>query len=271
METQRIVKITALIIGAIVLSSAASAETIRIGGTGMVLGLLQALKGPFERYSPQDQLIVVPGLGSGAGIAALADSALSASASARPLKKKESAKNLILHPFIETPFVFISNTRSNLSFSSPELVGIFSGEKTYLGEGLRARIILRPTGDSVTTILEREIPDMKKALKTARAIQGIPVAQTDQDNMKLAQKMAGSITAMTMTQFKTEPNSLHMIKVDGFDAKQAIAGTGSYPYYMTAWIVTHKNISSEVQRFLDFLDTPEAAVVYQSSGALRAD
>ena len=233
----------------------------------MVLGLVQALKGPFERYSPEDHLVVVPGLGSGAGIAALADSALDIAVSGRQLKKREKIHNLKLSPFIETPFVFVSPTHKSLEFSTSELLKIFSGEKVYLMEGLRARIILRPSEDSVTRFLEREIPGMKQALKNARSIAGIPVAQTDQDNMRLAQKMTGAVTAMTMTQMRTEPNTLKLIKIDGADADTAITAANDYPFYTNAWIVTQTQISPATQRFLDFLSTKEAKRVYQSSGA----
>lgn len=250
--------------------STAQADVIRIGGTGMTLGLVQALKAPFEKHSPEDQLMIIPGMGSGGGIAALADAALDVSVSGRPLKDREKVKGLITHPFIETPFVLVANTTKPLDFSTQELIKIFSGEEVYLADGSRTRLILRPVGDSVTKFLEKEIDGMTTALTKARIIPGIPVAQTDQENMKLAIQMNGAVTAMTMTQVRTEPNSLELIKINGADAEKFITGEGTYPYKTNAWIVTPTVITPSVQRFLDFLNTSQALGVYKESGASQS-
>ncbi len=260
--------ITAIAISTIV--STSYADVIQIGGTGMTLGLVKALKAPFEKQYPNDQLMITPGMGSGGGIAALADSALDIAISGRHLKDREKAKGLKIRPFIETPFVFVGNAPKALNFSIQELVDIFSGKKTTLTDGLRTRLILRPEGDSVTKFLEKEIDGMKAALVKARAIPGVPIAQTDQENMKLAQNMAGAVTAMTMAQVRTEPNSLKLVKIDGFDAEKSIIGEGTYPFKTNAWIVTREKISPVVQRFLDFLNTPSALSVYKNSGSRKS-
>src|SRR5207247_1792448 len=60
----------------LLMPSAAGAEKLTLGGTGSGLGTMQLLAEGFRQADPQFSLVVVPNLGSGGGLKALAAGAL---------------------------------------------------------------------------------------------------------------------------------------------------------------------------------------------------
>lgn len=248
--------------------SNASAETVRVGGTGAAQGLMQRLGQAFSAASPGDRLDVVPGLGSSGGIAAVTEGALALAVAARRLKDVEATRAARGEPWLETPFMFVSSSPQTIELSRLDVVAIYRGGLRSWPDGSPIRPILRPRSDSVTDVLIAGFEGMKPALEVTRKRPDVPVAATDQDNLTLAQRVAHSFAATTLLQFITERPAVGSIKLDGVEPSLAHMEDGSYLLRVVLHLVIPAQISPGTQRFLDFVRTPTAERIIRESGGL---
>ena len=96
----------------------------------------------------------------------------------------------------------------------------------------------------------------------------VPVAATDQDNSKTAEKVPNSFAGMTLVQFLTEKPQLRAISLDGVDASRDFGAIGSYPHLMRLYAVTSSAATPVAQRFSKFLQSEEAKKLIRSSGGI---
>ena len=128
----------------------AQAETIvRIGGTGSGLPAMRLLATAYSKTHPDVSIKVVPSLGSGGGIAALAKGALDLAISARPLKDTELSLGARAVEYARTPLVFaVHKDVPKTNLTSDEVLAIYAGKTRTWSDGTRIRLILRPMSDS---------------------------------------------------------------------------------------------------------------------------
>ncbi len=251
--------------------TAGLATTLKIGGTGAALGTARILADAFTRRNP-DISIEVPGsLGSRGGIKAAIAGALDVGLSSRPLKSKERQAGARQIHYARTPFVLVTSARdSNPSpaLSSPDLVEIFSGAPAYWGDGTPIRIILRNQRDTSTRLLISAFEGMHAALAKARAIPGIPVAPTEQDNMDLAESLAGSLTTASLTALLAENRPLTPIAIDGVAPTLDNLANGSYRFSKSFYMVTGPEISRPARAFIQFVLSADGAAILRTTGNL---
>ena len=251
--------------------TAGLATTLKIGGTGAGLATMRILADAFMREHP-DISVEVPGsLGSRGGIKAAIAGALDVGLSSRPLKSKERQAGARQIHYARTPFVLVTSARnSNPSpaFSSPELVEIFSGASTYWGDGTPIRIILRSERDTSTRLLISAFEGMHAALAKARAMPGIPVTRTEQDNMDLAESLAGSLTTASLTALLAENRPLIPIAIDGVAPTLDNLANGSYRFSKSFYMVTGREISRPARAFIRFVLSADGAAILRATGNL---
>jgi phosphate transport system substrate-binding protein len=246
----------------------AKAETIRLGGSGTVLGLINALAGPFSSHSPGDTLEVIPGLGTSGALSATKQGALDIAFTGRTLDAQELASGLRVLPFLETPFVFVSATPEPLQLSCDQVSRIYSGEAFRYPTGETARLILRPRNDTSTKHLIASIEGMGPAMDKARQRHDIPVAPNDQDNMEAARRIPGAFAGMTLTQLSMEPNSLKHVILDGVEPTLEAMRNEAYQLKQKMFLVHKGELTPAGKRFFAFLATDEAADLIGKAGAV---
>ncbi len=251
--------------------TAGLATTLKIGGTGAALGTARILADAFTRRNP-DISIEVPGsLGSRGGIKAVIAGALDVGLSSRPLKSKERQAGARQIHYARTPFVLVTSARDSdpsPALSSPQLVEIFSGASAYWGDGTPIRIILRSERDTSTRLLILAFDGMHAALVKARAMPGIPVARTEQDNMDLAESLAGSLTTASLTALLAENRPLTPIAIDGVAPTLDNLANGSYRYSKSFYMVTRPEISRPARAFIRFVLSTDGAAILRATGNL---
>ena len=97
-----------LLIGVFFLG-AASAQVVRLGGTGAALGSMALLAKAYQQREPGFQFEIVPNLGSAGGVRALNAGAIHLAVIGRALKPQEAATGLQVLPYGQTAFVLVSN------------------------------------------------------------------------------------------------------------------------------------------------------------------
>ncbi len=193
------------------------------------------------------------------------------SLSSRPLKAKEKKSYTVATLYALTPFLLVtkataSNPAPNLS--TAELVKVFSGEAVQWQGGVPIRIILRRKQDTSTKILISHFNGMAEVLVQARAIPGIPVALSEQDNMDLAETMTGSLTTGSLSAILAEKRALTPIAIDAVAPTVENLAPGAYKISKYFYLVTGSQTSELAQQFIRFIRSPDGTRILKRAGNL---
>jgi phosphate transport system substrate-binding protein len=108
---------------ALVAGPSAAAETLRVGGTGSAIGMLQQVGAEFTAATAI-KVEVVTSLGSNGAIRALVDGMLDIAVPARPLKTDETAAGLRQVAVLRTAYVIATSHFNATGMKSADLAGI---------------------------------------------------------------------------------------------------------------------------------------------------
>lgn len=237
-------------------ASAATAQTLRVGGTGSATEMLRQVGAEFTAATGV-KIEVVLSLGSTGSIRALADGKLDMAVPARPLTAEESAAGLSQVAVLRTAYVLATSHLAPNGLKSSDLAGIFATGKATWADGMPIRIILRPRSDTDTALLGELFAGMGEAIETARRRAEVPTAATDHDNVALAESTQGSLTGTTATQLKTENRNLRVVPLDGVEPTLANFESGAYRFAKKLYVTLPRSSRAEVRQFVDFLRSPQ--------------
>jgi phosphate transport system substrate-binding protein len=257
---------------AIVISTGglASADVLRIGGTGSATEMLKYVGAAFTAASGIPIEVII-GLGSSGGIRATADGVLNFSVSGRPLKPDEIATGLTQIATTRTPYVLVTSRPNAQGLKSAEIAEIFKSGRATWADSTPIRILLRPRSESDTALMGELFPGLAAAIEAARLRTDVPLAATDQDNAELAERVEGSLTGTTFTQFKMEKRRLHLIEIDGVKPTLENFENGTYRYGKILYFVCPTNENAMVARFIAFLQSPQGQSALRETGNLPGE
>lgn len=234
-----------------------SAAVLRMGGTGSALAVARLLVDAFSHEQPGLAPEIVPSLGSGGGIKALAAGALDVALSGRPLKDEERAKGLAAHPFARSPLGFTSPAAVAADeVTLAEIVDIYAGRIASWPDGSPLRLVLRPEGEFDTAVLRRISPAMAAALDSAYARAGLISAATDQENLDTLEKLPGSLGVAILGQIRAERRSLKMLRLDGVAPSTDTLASGEYRHQKALYLVLRPEPSPLAAAFAAFVVSP---------------
>ena len=248
------------------LPDAGHAQTLRVGGTGAAMGMMNALGEAFAVTHPGVRLEVVPSLGSSGGIAAVRDGALDFSISSRELKPDEVAASLRATHFATSPFGLASSNPAPGDLKGTEVAAFYADVKSTWPDHTPVRVILRPRGESDSTLLGETFPGMEAAIAAMREHRDVPVAATDQDNVRMAERIDNSLIAASLTQVLMEKPRLQFVSIDGVSPSLENMALGSYPYGKKFLLVVSARHNPTLGRFMDFLRSPEGERLLRQTG-----
>lgn len=247
-----------ILLGAVAMLFAAwpaSAEALRIGGTGAVTGALRKLAPAFEAETGF-ALVVVPGLGTSGANNALADGRLGLVVAGRDLRDKEKERGLQVVGHLRTPFGFVTSRTGSDNFKRGEIAGLYAATNPTWPDGMPVLIALRPADESDNEVVAALFPGTGEAVAKARKRRDLSIAGSDQDNADVAEKMKGSLVAATLTQIKTEDRNLRFVAIDGVSPSLEAYLDGAYPYGKLLYLVAAATPSAAAKAFIDFLSRP---------------
>jgi len=250
-------------------AAVAHAEALRTGGTGAALATMRQLGAAFVKLEPDVRIDVIEGLGSSGGIAAITAGAIDFSFSGRALTAADD-QTLKASLFARTPFGLASSNPQPGNLKSSDVAGFIGSASSVWPDGTPARLILRPKTDSDTHLLVRSFPNMADVMDKLRIRPEIPIAVTDQDNATLAEKLAGSLTAMTLLQLQSERLRLSFVTIDGVAPTLENFESGTYPYGKDIYLVTQSRIVPVLGRFIAFVRSADGRGILRANGSLAA-
>ncbi len=244
----------------------ASAEVLRIGGTGGAIGAMKQIAASFTAATGIE-MEVLPSLGSEGSLRAVADGAIDAAMAARKLSPKETSSGLIAVPYARTALVFVTSHPKPNSWPSADLARIFAFEIKKWQDGTPINIILRTKVDTDTEIIKRIFPGMRAAIEKARERADIPVASTDQDSAELAESLAGSFVQAGLSQIVAEKRKLYLVPINGVGPSLENLENGTYPYDKPFYL-TFKAGNRNAEALAKFLHSPPGAEILRKTGNL---
>lgn len=265
--------ITAVILFALTISpidfplASPATKILKIGGTGAALGGMKLLAKTFEKHHLGLKVKVLPSLGSGGGLKALAAGAIDIAVTTRLLKAKEKSSNIHLTPYSSTAIVFASSfnpAQTDLSYAW--LTAAYSAGKPVWADGRRVRFVLRPESETDTRLMKTFIPGMDKALQHAHSVVGIPVAITDQDTADKLEMLPGSLGVIAYSLILSENRELHTFTLNGVIPDLDTIRSGDYPMVKTFYIATNEATEDRASEFIEFLKSAEATKILEQSG-----
>ena len=241
-------------------------ETIRISGTGGAVGTMRILGEAFRKANPGIKVEILPGMGSSGGIKAVLAGRLDIGLSGRTLTGAERAEGVVETKYARSPFVFIANR--NLEMTGVTMKGvaeIYNGKRDW-ENGQRIRLVLRPVEDSDTPVLKRMSPAMSVAVDTAMRREGMIVATTDQEAVDIIEQVRGAFGAATLSLVISEKRAVRILSLDGITPSVQTLSDRSYPYAKTFFMVTRRNPTDSVRRFIDFVGSPRGSAILAENG-----
>lgn len=258
-----------LVVAVAMVPGATPAAELRAGGTGAAMEMLRHLGSAFSTETGI-AVDVIPNLGSGGGIRAVADGAIDIAVSSRPLTPAETATGLVGTAFARTPFGLATSHPRPDGLRSDAVADVFRDRRATWRDGTPVRVILRPKSDTDTPLMGDLFPGVADALDIARRRSEVPVAATDQDNATMAEQLPGSLVGMTLTQAKMERRNLRFVAINGVAPTLENFEAGTYPYGKTFYVVLRADKSSAAHRFVTFLSSPRVLSSLSETGNLPA-
>lgn len=262
--------LTAILFSAAAAPAHGADRSIQIGGTGSGLGVMAALADAFSAGPPDISIEILPSLGSSGGVRALVDGAVDIAVTSRPLKASESESDLRELHIARSPFVLVTSHANPDPIEADAVQGIFADPSARWSDGTPIRIILRPERDTNTTILAQHFEGLDQAVANARSRPEVPTAPTDQDNIQLAQQLAGSLTAASLTQIVTERANLRTITISGIEPTLENLESGTYPLHIDLFLIARADADEAVADFVAFVLSEDGRRTLRGVGSLSA-
>lgn len=243
-------------------ATAATAGSFSIVGTGDGVLVLKALADSYSAGKPDQTVEVPPSIGSGGGIAAVGSDREILARVARDLKPNEVASGLAYDPLFAIPSVFFVHPGVPLqSLSSAQIRGIFMGEITNWrevgGPDLRIRVVRREDADSTVLVFRETLPVFEGLKFTERS----KLALTTQEAINSVIENSGAIGFGPLSDIRD--TRLKALSIDGIPPSDA-----RYPSKVKiAFVYKPHRLTDDIQRFLSYLRTPDAARIVRSFGA----
>lgn len=259
----------ALLISGTLSTAVLAGDVVRIGGAGSGLGAVRILGEAFEKAYPGTKIKVLPSLGSAGGIKALLHGALDVAISGRALNAVELKEGAAAVEYARTPFIFMANknvTTSNLTHRELEM--IYQGELQKWPDGTRIRLVIRPPGDTDTTIVKNISTAMEKAVNAASNRRNMIIAVTDQEAADIVAKTPGALGGTTLSQTVTEHYPVKTLSFNGIKPTLAALARGSYPLSKPLYLVTAPKTSATAMQFVQFARSAKGRAILAQSGCI---
>ena len=245
-------------------SRSAGAETIRISGTGGAMESMRLLGEAFRKNNPRIRVEMMPGIGSSGSVKAVLAGRLDIGLCGRSLTDEERALGAMETKYAKTPFVFaVNRTLKIAGMTLDGIAGIYAGKRDW-EDGKRIRLVLRSPEDSDIPILRRMSPAMSTAVDVAFRRKGMIVATTDEDAVDAIAGVPG--LSGLHERFSGQGVEVVLLAVDGVVPSVRTMADRSYPYSKTFYMVTRKNPSDAVRRFIDFVRSPAGSAILSRYG-----
>jgi phosphate transport system substrate-binding protein len=109
-------------------------------------------------------------------------------------------------------------------------------------------------------------PAMSEAVDIALRRMGMIVATTDQEAVDAIETVPGAFGGTVLSLLLSQKHAVRVLALDGVVPSVRTMADRSYPYSKTFFMVTRKNPSAVVRRFIDFVRSPAGSAILSKYG-----
>jgi phosphate transport system substrate-binding protein len=241
--------------------------TIRIGGTGGAYGTITQVAAGYQKIHPHVRFVFPPSLGSTGGIKAVIAGALDVGMSSRPPTEAEIHQGAVPLEYGRTPFLLVtSHKKPGINFTLGQIASVYAGDLKTYPDGSPIRVIMRPETETDMRLIRSLSPKLDKAVQKAQAREGMIIAITDQDNLKVLEKTKGALGWMTLAQLVSQKSSLKPLSINNIMPNRVNFASGRYPYYKSFFVITGTKPTPLVKSFIEFLTSDEGRAILLKNG-----
>lgn len=256
-----------LALGILLAGGAATAQELKIGGTGNALGSMRLMAEAFVKKNPDIKVTVLPSIGSSGAFKAVPKGALDIGLVARSLSDEERKMGMVAVEYARSPLVFVVGANSKTKGITLEQVAdIFSGRMANWPEGGQVRPVMRQAGNDETGLLKKMSPALEKAVTDAEQRPGLPFATTDQESADKVESIPGAFGISTLSLMISEKRTLRALALDGVEPTAVNGASGKYPLLKRFFYITQASPSPAVKRFLEFSQSAQGREVLARAG-----
>ncbi len=248
-------------------SAAHAEELIRIGGVGSALGTMRILASAFEKSNPGIKVSVLSSIGTSGALKAVPDGAIDIGLLGLPSKWELLVSGSTVTEYARTPFILVTRREihtNGLTFE--EVAKIYRGDTQRWPGGDRIRTIMRRHDDTDNLILKNLSPAIRAALDKSLSQRGLVFAVTDQDNLDVIEKTPGGLGYTTLAQVISENRPVKVLALNGIVPSVKALADGTYPAYKILYMMTKKEPSGGVLKFVSFVMSEEGAKILKENG-----
>ena len=245
----------------------ATAEEIRIGGTGNALGTMHLLVEAFAKLHPEIKPVVLSSIGTSGAIKAVGKGAIEIGLSSRPLTEEEIRTGLTSTEYARSATVFAVQVQNNVtSITSDQIAAIYSGKLSTWPDGTAIRPVLRQPGDDNTRQIRGLSAMIDKSLSIAEKKPGQIFAATDQEAADRMESIPGSLGVTTVSLIRSEKRKLRALALDGVEPSQENTNSSRYTLVKQFNFVLPREPGFAVQEFVKFVRSPQGRKVLEQTG-----
>jgi ABC-type phosphate transport system substrate-binding protein len=254
-----------VLLGGSVRDDAAAAE-LRVGGAGTTLGLMRELGTAYEKVTRGTTVVVdQTSKASVGGARAVLAGELQIATATRELSEAdlEGYAKLQSVELARVPFVFAVNAATKVkSVTSAELLQIYQRKKTSWEDGSRIVLVPRTPQVSDTLFMMELGPEWNRAVVALEEDPTMQKIDKAQDAATLVERRVGALTTSTLGLMRTENRAgMRALLVDGAEPVSP-----AYRYYKPVFILTAKDASADVRRFVEFMCSRTADKILAGAG-----
>lgn len=246
-------------------------EVVRIGGTGAGLAYMQQVGDRIAVAQPEIRAEVLPSLGTPGGIKALAAREIEIAIAARDLKPEETAQGIREAACMTTALIFATSHPNPSGVTRAQLPELFANPSPAWPDGRPLKVILRSRAGSENPYLIAAVPGMESALAAAYKRPGMPIGSTDQENVEIAERTAGSFAITTLLQILAERLRLRAVPLDGIAPSAQTLSDRTYPLPLRLCLLLSASPSAGATRIIDFVRSAEGQALTRAVGAEPAN
>jgi len=232
---------------------------------------MQILGQQASRQFPDLKVEVLPSLGTSGGIKAMAQDAIQIAVAARRIKPEEAASGMVEGACMMTAMVFVTSRDGPPSLRLDQLPAIYHDQAPNWPDGMPLNIVLRSRAGSENSYLSSRIPGLAEALEAAFHRRDVPVTATDQDNVRTARQVAGSLAPATLLQIMSEQPDLRIVPLDNLQPSAETLTSGIWPLPMSICLLLPAKPSAPAARFIDFVTSEAGRRTLHSLGAIPVE
>lgn len=245
----------------------ATADTLRIGGTGNALGTIQLLADAFSRANPGTKVIVLPSIGSSGAVKAVPKGAIDIGLSSRPLTVDEAKNGTQAVEYARSPTVFTVHQRTQATgLTKAQIADIYLGKLTHWPNGIQIRPIMRQPGDDNTRQIISLSPEIEAAVKAASERPGLAFATTDQETSEKLDSIPGALGVTALALILSEQHPFRALTLDGIEPTAENIANGRYPIVKRFYFILPAVPSPTARAFISFAHSPEGRSILTRTG-----